>query len=275
MAYTDLFDGNGRPVRVLVGNESEDGSGTWHVIVTDSSGYPKVKLQAMAADLDMGAYDLLHVDSIFGSTSILPVRIGNAATTSHSLASEDDLLVTGKLEVDGYAIFDAGVQFWDSLIASQQRIELSFFLTSGAPVGVLFSDFGYDQCGYLVGDDQGNQFIIGNYLSARQDFDHAAQTNPTLYIHSDTPPDTANDEWISLTHNVTDGVIAVGSGVLQLPATVNVATAYQVAATQVVGARVIDARADDVVDTTYGAEEAGVLDALRDAMITHGLIAAA
>mgnify|MGYP001611554886 CR=1 FL=1 len=49
---------------------------------------------------------------------------------------------------------------------------------------------------------------------------------------------------------------------------------FKVAATQVVGARVIDARADDVVDATYGAEEAGVLDALRDAMIAHGLIAA-
>ena len=44
---------------------------------------------------------------------------------------------------------------------------------------------------------------------------------------------------------------------------------------QVVGARVIDARCDDVVDNTYGAEEAGVLDALRDAMISHGLISAA
>jgi len=50
---------------------------------------------------------------------------------------------------------------------------------------------------------------------------------------------------------------------------------YKVAGTQVVGARVVDARCDDVVDSTYGAEEAGVLDALRDAMISHGLIAAA
>lgn len=48
-----------------------------------------------------------------------------------------------------------------------------------------------------------------------------------------------------------------------------------VAGVQVVGARVVDERADDVVDATYGAEEAGVLDALRDAMIAHGLIAAA
>lgn len=44
---------------------------------------------------------------------------------------------------------------------------------------------------------------------------------------------------------------------------------------QVVGARVIDARCDDVVDATWDAVDAGVLDALRDAMISHGLIAAA
>lgn len=34
-------------------------------------------------------------------------RIGDAGTTTHSLASEDDLLVTGKLEVDGLSSFDA------------------------------------------------------------------------------------------------------------------------------------------------------------------------
>lgn len=36
-------------------------------------------------------------------------RIGDAAATSHSLASEDDLLVTGKLEVDGNAYFDSRI----------------------------------------------------------------------------------------------------------------------------------------------------------------------
>jgi hypothetical protein len=55
---------------------------------------------------------------------------------------------------------------------------------------------------------------------------------------------------------------------------VNCTGAYYVDATQVVGNRVIDARADDAVTSTWSATEAGVLDALRDAMITHGLIAA-
>lgn len=39
------------------------------------------------------------------------LRIGDAGTTSHTLNSEDDLLVTGKLEVDGVAYFGYGLQF--------------------------------------------------------------------------------------------------------------------------------------------------------------------
>jgi len=49
---------------------------------------------------------------------------------------------------------------------------------------------------------------------------------------------------------------------------------YQVAGTQVVGARVIDARCDDAINSGDATTD-GVIDALRDAMITHGLIAAA
>lgn len=46
-----------------------------------------------------------NVPCIYGTGSYL--SIGDAATTSQSLASEDDLLVTGKLEVDGIAYFDS------------------------------------------------------------------------------------------------------------------------------------------------------------------------
>jgi len=39
MAYVKTEDETGRQVMPVVANESEDGSGTWHVIVVDSDGY--------------------------------------------------------------------------------------------------------------------------------------------------------------------------------------------------------------------------------------------
>ena len=46
MAYIKTEDTYGRQVKVLVANESEDGSGTWHVIVVDSNGYVQVVIAA-------------------------------------------------------------------------------------------------------------------------------------------------------------------------------------------------------------------------------------
>jgi hypothetical protein len=54
----------------------------------------------------------------------------------------------------------------------------------------------------------------------------------------------------------------------------DVVSSYKVAGTQVVGARIIDARADDVANSGDATTD-GLIDALRDAMIAHGLIAAA
>lgn len=51
-------------------------------------------------------------------------------------------------------------------------------------------------------------------------------------------------------------------------------SALKVAGNQVVGARVVDARIDDAINSGDATTD-GVIDALRDAMITHGLMAAA
>jgi len=56
----------------------------------------------------------------------------------------------------------------------------------------------------------------------------------------------------------------------------NATGVYKIDGTKVVGNRVVDNRCDDTVNTsTWDSTTAGVLDSLRDAMITHGLIAAA
>ena len=46
MAYEKTEDDKGRLVQPLVANESEDGSGTWHVVVVDSNGYVQVVVAA-------------------------------------------------------------------------------------------------------------------------------------------------------------------------------------------------------------------------------------
>ena len=72
--------------------------------------------------------------------------------------------------------------------------------------------------------------------------------------------------------NIAFTVSSVGLGWFDVG--VNVDQYYQVAGTQVVGARVVDARCDDAINSGDATTD-GVIDSLRDAMITHGLIAAA
>ena len=64
------------------------------------------------------------------------VRIGDAWTTNHSLNSEDDLEVTGKLEVDGQTYFDATVNFSGGQVNANVPLIMGddiYFGLGGAP----------------------------------------------------------------------------------------------------------------------------------------------
>ena len=62
----------------------------------------------------------------------------------------------------------------------------------------------------------GNQLILIPYDYRERNFDHAPQTTPTFYIHSDEDPNTINTEWISFAHNGTDGLITTGKGSVKI-----------------------------------------------------------
>ncbi len=53
MAFLELEDAYGRVTRVPVFNESEDGTGTWHVPVCDTSGFLKVAFQSVLDDVGL------------------------------------------------------------------------------------------------------------------------------------------------------------------------------------------------------------------------------
>lgn len=69
--------------------------------------------------------------------------------------------------------------------------------------------------------------------------------------------------------------IYTGTGDVRFGGLVNTTEHYEVDGTQVISNRVVDARCDDTINTSaWDSTTAGVLDSLRDAMVTHGLIAA-
>lgn len=54
-----------------------------------------------------------NIPTIYGTGAY--VRIGDAAASGYGLTSEDDLMVTGKLEVTGLCVFDGGVKIPDNV----------------------------------------------------------------------------------------------------------------------------------------------------------------
>ncbi len=93
--------------------------------------------------------------------------------------------------------------------ASYASFELGETSTSDV---IVKADHSIDQTGFFVSDNVGNQLVLGNRAFADNDFDHATPTNPTLFVHSDTDPDTVNDEWVGIAHNQTHSTFEAGSG---------------------------------------------------------------
>lgn len=149
-----------------------------------------------------------------------PIQIGDAGTTSHALITNDDLFISGKLEVDGYVYFDAAVYVHTSL-KMRDTVHVEFghsddFLMSWETTQATAHAF------LMQTDSSGRIIIIGDKVNDNKDYDHAAQSTPTIFVHSAEDPDTDNTEWISMCHSGSGGVIAVGKGGLSLGgATVN------------------------------------------------------
>jgi hypothetical protein len=78
----------------------------------------------------------------------------------------------------------------------------------------IVADFANDQAYCLVDSNVGRQFILAdNDTGSSKDFDHATETNPTLFIHSAVDPDISNNQWGSLTHDQEGLVISTGVNV--------------------------------------------------------------
>jgi len=177
--------------------------------------------------LSTGSGDITIQPGTTGDLIMLgvPNVVGDAGSTSHGLAANDDLFISGKLEVDGLTYFDSGVELisyatCDNLLISTDGTAL------GNTCGRLLPATGHSGALQLTLSNGVNTLIFAEDGDRIKDFDHTNQTNPTMYIHSAIDPDTDNTQWLSLAHDQTNGVLATGTGNVRFDAMVDLAAGH-------------------------------------------------
>ena len=160
-------------------------------------------------DINLTGNNITNVDSIIGNLN--PVKIGDAGVTSHSLDADDDLLVTGELEVNGVSFFDNQLTMGNTLFMSA-----AIKITGGANVGSIdvSSTTQNPVAAGLWTGTSANLWIFGEDGDRAFNFAHPKQTDPTMFFHSNA---TDTTKWLSITYkNATnEGLISTGNGSLR------------------------------------------------------------
>jgi hypothetical protein len=141
---------------------------------------------------------------------------GDAGSTSHSLNTNDDVFISGRLEVDGNTFFDSNAYYYQSLFCTD---DVPIIMGSSGDWRLMHNTSQTVDSAMVTVGSESNAIILCQEADKDFDFAHAQQTNPTAFIHSSNQ---ATNEWLSLTHNQTDGVIDCGTGTLNLGGTANV-----------------------------------------------------
>jgi hypothetical protein len=159
-----------------------------------------------------------------GNLSLIPdttgyTIIGNAGATSRALNTNDDLFVTGRLEVDGILYADGGVTATGAISTTTSvagaALNLNSYCTikGSADDGMLIAPVATDGIA-------NNHLILTTYNNSARDHDHqVASTDPTFFIQSNTDPDTVNTQYSYQRHNQVDAEYGTGlGGIILAPA---------------------------------------------------------
>lgn len=227
---------------------------------------------------------------VIGDASILNADLG-----AHNGVTEPTVAIWNDAK-DAYVSLDAGDDAVSTSrglyfkAAADEDIELLNLSITGTP-RMFWDDsedmfsfskpiiLGFGAIGHVFADCA--EFNTGSkalYLSKNQSFSQkrgwgvvlnetVSETEFQIESLDDGDPPAIVKVALSISHQT--GLVTLG-GSMNIPS----GSVLQVNATQVVGARVVDARCDDVINSGDATTD-GVIDSLRDAMIAHGLIAAA
>ena len=231
---------------------------------------------AYEAESDTNAFTDTKNTKLAGIATGADVTGSNAPQThkaSHQDTGGDEISVTGLsgLLADDQHVLDTEVV---SAIEAASPLTLPGFTLGGtmdadsqALINVLDLDLGTESLtgtfsATLTAANAGTAWLIMSK-------DTSDILRPRLALSGGV--DTAVWAWVNSTHT---GIVLSGALDANSQNIDNVNSILDVNSAQVVGTRVVDARCDDAINSGDATTD-GVIDALRDAMITHGLIAAA
>lgn len=143
------------------------------------------------------------------------LSIGSDCTTSHSLVTGDACFGSGAaVEFDDNTYFDAAISIAHSAnLVTDKR----FTIGSNGESAIMWNNTWQTNNCLVIYSDAGNAAYSGNIIftdksNYAKNHDLPTVTNITLRVFSATNPDSANDEHIGMSHNVTDGQFDLGSG---------------------------------------------------------------
>jgi len=175
----------------------------WYVNNATKMSLNSTKLN-LSAYIDLNGNYITNLGYITGNSTY--IRIGSAGASGHGLTADNDLLIAGKLEVDGNAHFDSQALFYAGIWMGDN--DLAIF-GDGNDSGIMWGTAQTNHACIFGIDATSRSLLLVEIADRLFDFAHTAQPNPTFFIHSANQSTT---EWISFTHNQTDGEYDVGLG---------------------------------------------------------------
>lgn len=185
-------------------------------------------------------------------------QIGDAGATSHTLNTNDDLFVSGRLEVDGAAFFDGDVTVAGAFSATLSLPDDSpLTLGTGSDATLRWGVAAQTADTLLLGlGDTSRSLIIAENADINTDFSHPAQSKPTIFLHSVLDPSIDNGEHLSIAYNnITAGTMETDRATYSL--FIKAATAFGAAVTNVTGGKLILEGGDGVAATDGGIVQVG------------------
>ena len=154
----------------------------------------------------VGTVNVLRLSADASGSTVFDSSSATAGTQYHKFKAAADELAIG---TGGFATHNVAI--WTSLSNSGTPAFLMRYGGGGTRSFQLVGDYTLGQTTMGLSSVQGQQMNFTDSLNASKDHDHAAQTNPTIYVHSALDPDVSNNQWGCFAHNQEDFIITTGA----------------------------------------------------------------